>query len=75
MNTQTHTTGAQTMINPRWLDVLDENNVNFMVLDPIHDRKLIEQLQTCPVWIIEYATEEAIIFVRQEPPINNRDQR
>ena len=75
MNVQTHTIGDQTGISRCWLDVLDQNNVNFMVLDPIHDRKLIEQLQTYPVWIVEYATEEAIIFVRQEPPINNRDQR
>jgi hypothetical protein len=71
MNTQTHTTGAQTMINPRWLDVLDENNVNFMVLDPMHDRKLIEQLQSRPDWIIESATEEAIFFVREELPVNS----
>lgn len=71
MNTQTHTTGAQTMINPRWLDVLDENNVNFMVLDPMHDRKLIEQLQTCRDWIIEFATEDAIFFVREELLLNS----
>ena len=62
MNTQTRPTGAQTGISRRWLDVLDEKNVNFMVLDPIHDKKLIQQLQTHPDWIIEYATEDAIIL-------------
>ena len=71
MNTQTHTTGAQTMISPRWLDVLDENNVNFMVLDPMHDRKLIEQLQSRSDWIIEYAAEDAVFFMREELIVNS----
>ena len=71
MNTQTQKTGAKTGISRIWLDVLDEHNVNYMVLDLIHDNKLIEQLQTSPNWIVEYATEEAVFFVREELPINN----
>ena len=71
MNSQPHKTGVQTGISRYWLDVLEENNVNFMALDVVHDRKLIEQLQTRPDWIVEYATEEAIFFVREEQPISN----
>ena len=66
MKTQTRTPGAQTGIGHRWLDRLEKNNVKFMVLDPMHDEKLIEQLQTRPDWIIEFATEDAIFFVREE---------
>jgi len=62
----------QTIISCRWLDVLEENHVKFMVLDPIHDSTLIEQLQTHPSWIVEFANEEAIFFVREEAPVENR---
>jgi hypothetical protein len=67
----THTTGAQTGISRHWLDVLEENNVNFMALDPVHDTKLIEQLQSRPGWLIEYATDDAIFFVRDEMTASN----
>ena len=60
-----HRSGARTGISRHWLDVLEENQVRFMALDPQRDRKLIEQLQTRPDWVEELATEEAIFFVRQ----------
>lgn len=60
----THTSSAQTGISRHWLDVLEENHVTFMALDPLHDVKLIEQLQTRPGWIVEFATEDAIFFAR-----------
>ena len=66
MNATTHTTGARTGISRHWLDVLEKNNVRFMALDPRHDGKLIEQLQTRPGWMVEYASEEALFFVRDE---------
>jgi hypothetical protein len=37
-----------------------------MALDPRHDSKLIEQLKTRPGWMVEYANEEAMFFVRDE---------
>jgi hypothetical protein len=70
MNTN-HRSGAQTGISRHWLDVLEENNVRFMALDPQHDRKLIEQLQTRQGWIIEYANDEAIFFVRDDIAVSN----
>jgi hypothetical protein len=66
-----HTTGAQIKISLHWLDVLEENNVRFMALDPQHDHKLIEQLQTRQEWVVEFANDEAIFFVRDEMAINN----
>ena len=66
MNKRTHEPGVQTGIRPGWLDVLDENHVQFMVLDPAHDTALIEQLNDHAGWIVEYASEEAIFYVRDE---------
>jgi hypothetical protein len=66
-----HTTGARTGISRHWLDVLEENNVRYMALDPQHDRKLIEQLQTRQGWVIEFANEEAVFFVRDEMAVSN----
>ena len=63
MNTPLRT-GAQTGIIRHWLDVLEENNVRFMALDPQHDQKLIEQMQTRQGWVIEFADDEAVFFVR-----------
>ena len=69
MDAQTHATGARTGISRHWLDVLEKNNVRFMALDPQHDGKLIEQLQTRPGWLVEFANEEAIFFVREDPVV------
>jgi hypothetical protein len=66
-----HRSGAQTGISRHWMDVLEENHVHFMVLDPQHDGKLIEQVQTRPGWMVEFANDEAIIFVRDEIVVNN----
>lgn len=63
MNVNNHS-DPQTGISNYWLDVLEENNVRFMMLDPHHDRKLIEQLQTRQEWMIEFADDEAVFFVR-----------
>ena len=65
MNTQTHRTGVRSGIILQWLDMLDEHHVKFMGLDPIHDKKLIEQLHSHSNWIVEYANEEEIFFVRE----------
>ncbi len=67
----THTSDAQTDISRHWLAVLEENHVNFIALDPLHDVKLIEQLQIHPEWIVEFANDEAICFVRDEMAVNN----
>jgi hypothetical protein len=72
MNAQNnHKKGAQSWVSRYWLDVLEEHNVSYMALDPVHDQKLIEQLQTRPDWIVEYTTEDAIFFVREAQPLGS----
>jgi hypothetical protein len=66
MKKHSYKPGVHTGIRPGWLDVLDENHVQFMVLDPVHDTVLIEQLNDHTGWIVEYASEEAIFYVRDE---------
>jgi hypothetical protein len=70
MNTQIQKTGAQSRNTHHWLDVLEEHQVTHMALDPLHDIRLIEQLQTHPEWIVEFANEEAIFYVRTPAPIS-----
>jgi hypothetical protein len=68
MSTPTQTIIVQTEIDYRWWDVLDDEKINFLVLDPIHDRLLINQLQTSPDWISDFASKDAVIFMRRERP-------
>ena len=49
-----------------WLDVLEKNNVRFMALDPHHDQKLINALESRPGWIVEFKCDDAIFYVRKE---------
>jgi hypothetical protein len=65
MNTN-HCSTTQIEISRHWLDMLEENHVRYIALDPQHDAVLIEQLQTRPEWLVEFANEEAIFFVRDE---------
>jgi len=60
----TDTSGASTNISRHWLDIIEDNHITFMVLTPQHDKKLIEQLQSRPDWVVEFATEEALFFAR-----------
>ena len=60
-----HHSSAQGEISRRWLDMLEENQVCLVVLDPQQDSKLIEQLQTHPGWIVDFVSPEAIFFVRE----------
>lgn len=61
----------QTEISRYWLDILEENHVRYIALDPQHDAILIEQLQTRPEWLVEFANDEAIFFVRDEMAHND----
>ena len=59
-----YTAGTSTNIRRHWLDVLEENHITFMALHPKHDKKLIEQLQSRPDWVVEFAIEDAFFFAR-----------
>jgi hypothetical protein len=75
MGTLPDTIRVLTGINCRWSDVLDDKQISFIVLDPIYDRLLIEQLQTSLDWIVDFASEEAVIFMRRERSLNYLCQR
>ena len=68
MENENHMIGARTGVSRHWLDVLEKNHVRFMALDPHHDGKLIEQLLLRPGWIVEFANEDSIFFVREDLP-------
>ena len=69
MTTLTQTMDLNTRISRYWLDALEEHNVRYISLDPQHDSKLIEVLRSRPEWVVEFANEEAIFFVREELPL------
>ena len=71
MNSQTHKTNDRTGIISHWLDLLEEHDVRFMVLDPQQDDQFIEQLQTRPDWIVEFVNQEVIFFVHDEATISH----
>jgi len=50
----------------KWLDVLDENNVRVMALDPVHDQKLIKALSTTQKWVIEFEDEDVVFYYRDQ---------
>ena len=75
MSTPTKTISAPIGVNYRWSHVLDEKQVSFLILDPIHDRLFIEQLQASSDWINDFASEDAIIFMPRERFFNNLYQR
>jgi hypothetical protein len=66
----TQTIDPNIQISRHWLDVLEEHHVRFIALDPQHDKKLIQALQSRPEWIVEFANEEAIFFVREVDETN-----
>jgi hypothetical protein len=65
MTMLTQTINLNTSISRHWLDVLEEYHVRHIALDPQHDKKLIEALRSRPEWVVEFANEEAIFFVRE----------
>lgn len=48
-----------------WLDNLERNNVQIISLDPYHDQRLINTLNSAPEWIIEFEDEETVFYARE----------
>jgi hypothetical protein len=66
MNKLAQTIDQNTRISRYWLDVLEEHHVRHISLDPQHDKKLIEAIRSRPEWVIEFANDEAVFFVRED---------
>ena len=71
MSIPTNTISAPIAGNYRWSHVLDDKQVRFLILDPIHDRLFIEQLQASLGWINDFTSEDAIIFMRLDRSFYN----
>ncbi|MFZ5911225.1 MAG: hypothetical protein ACOYYU_14530 [Chloroflexota bacterium] len=45
-----------------WLQVLDEENVQFVVLDSHLDTELMEIIRLQPEWKVDFENDELVIF-------------
>ena len=69
MTTLTQTIDSNTRIFHHWLNTLEAYQVRHIALDPRHDKEFIKALRSRPEWMVEFANEEAIFFVRDERPL------
>jgi hypothetical protein len=51
-------------MNRNWLKCFEEHNVQFVVLNQSHDKKLIEILRRQPEWSVDFEGDGAVIFAR-----------
>ena len=49
-------------ISHDWLQMLDEENVQFIILDLQTDAELVEVIRSQPKWIVDFEDTEVIIF-------------
>ena len=66
MTTLSQSIDLNTKISRYWLDELEAHHVRYIALDPQHDHKLIDSLLSWSEWVVEFANEEAIFFVRED---------
>jgi hypothetical protein len=45
-----------------WLQMLDEENVQFIVLDSQTDADLVETIRSQPEWTVDFEDAELVIF-------------
>lgn len=51
-------------MNENWLETLDEQGVQFVILDPCDDRDLAKAMRSQPGWEVDFEDREATIFAR-----------
>ena len=54
----------RTGANEDWLEMLEEYEVEFLVLDPHTDSELLGLFKSQPGWAVDFEDREAIIFAR-----------
>ena len=45
-----------------WLQVFEEENVQFVILDPNLDTELVEVIRSQPEWSVDSEDDELVIF-------------
>ena len=53
-----------TGIKEDWVTALDEQGVEYLVLDPQSDREMVKRFRTRPGWKVGFEDKEAVLFVR-----------
>jgi hypothetical protein len=61
-----HAVTRDTAISVDWPQVLDENGVEFLVLDPHDDRELLNLFRSQPGWRVDFENEEMALLVRTD---------
>jgi hypothetical protein len=56
----------RTGANEDWLEMLDEYDVQFLVLDLHTDSELLGLFRSQPGWAVDFEDREAIIFARTD---------
>jgi hypothetical protein len=66
-----HLTIQETEVNRYWLEQLDEDGVEFVILDLHGDSDLLEIFRLQPAWTVDFEDGEAVIFVRAASRLMN----
>jgi hypothetical protein len=66
MTTFSQTVDLNNRISHYWLDALEAHHVRYIALDPQHDHKLIESLLSRSEWVVEFANDEVVFFIRED---------
>jgi hypothetical protein len=51
----------------RWLAVLDQYRVEYLILDPRHDGALLAAASRHPAWTVDYDDGESVLLARSSP--------
>jgi hypothetical protein len=54
-----------------WLELFDQEGVQFVVLNLCDDDALVEALRCQPGWAVDFEDEEAVIFARADGLVGN----
>lgn len=68
---RSHLTTQETDMNRDWLERLDEDGVEFVILDLHGDSDLVEIFRPQPAWTVDFEDGEAVVFVRAASELMN----
>jgi uncharacterized radical SAM superfamily protein len=54
----------KTEVDESWLDLLETENVQLVILDPYNDRDMVKAMRSQPGWDIDTDDEELLVFTR-----------
>ncbi|MBN2007055.1 MAG: hypothetical protein JXA21_27135 [Anaerolineae bacterium] len=54
--------------DPRWLEMLNAENIQTIILDRHEDRGLLRLLRHSPQWIVDFADRHSVILMRATEP-------